>query len=190
MLRPNLAAKQFLDGRPVIVAGGALALVALVLSAVSLGEVVQARGRERNYAGALAGLDARRGELTTKVAEANRKLAGVGWKKLGTETAAMEGVVARHKLVWSQLLVDLERAIPWDVRLTSIAPAFGKDGSLLVSLTGIATGREAWLRLLAHLFTDPKFSDPMPNSEEAPSATNSAGYRFQLTVHYWPGGRP
>jgi Tfp pilus assembly protein PilN len=189
MRRPNLAAKQFLDVRPVMVAGGVLALIALALSALSLGEVVQARGREKSYAEALARLEARRSELTAKVADANRKLAAVGWKKLGTETAAMEGVVARRKLVWSQLLVDLERSIPWDVRLTSIAPAFGKDGGLLVGLTGIATGRDAWLKLLAHLFTDPKFSDPMPLSEEAPSATNSAGYRFQLTVHYWPEGR-
>ena len=50
--------------------------------------------------------------------------------------------------------------------------------------------REAWLKLLAVLFTDSKFSDPLPRSEEAPSATNGKGYQFDLTVRYWSGGRP
>jgi hypothetical protein len=190
MHRPNLASTQFLDARPVLVAGAALAVVALALSAISLGEVFRAHGREKNYAATLQRLETRRSELVTQVEQANRQLADVGWKKLQTETTALTGVVARRKLVWSQLLADLERVIPWDVRLVNITPSVDKDGSVLINLTGVATGREAWLKLLAALFTDPKFSDPMPRSEEAPSATNGQGYRFTLSVHYWPGGRP
>ncbi len=190
MRRPNLASRQFLDVRPVFVAGGVLALFALGLTAVSLGEFFQARGKERAYADALRRMESCRSELIAKVDETNRQMAAVGWTKLQAEAAAMQGVVARRKLVWSQLLADLERAIPWDVRLTNIAPSIDKDGSVLVSLNGMATGREAWLKLLAKLFTDPKFSDPMPNAEEAPSATNGLGYRFKLAVHYWLEGRP
>jgi hypothetical protein len=190
MRRPNLASSQFLDVRPVIVFGASLALVALVLTGISLGELVQARGKERAYAVALRRTDARRTELVTAVEGVNRRLAGVAWKKLQVETTAMEGVVARRKLVWSQLLADLERVVPWDVRLLSINPSVDQNGSVVVVLNGVATGREAWLKLLAVLFTDRRFSDPVPNSEEAPSATNGLGYRFQLTTRYWPEGRP
>ena len=35
-------------------------------------------------------------------------MTAVGWKKLQVETAAMQDVVARRRLVWSQLLADLE----------------------------------------------------------------------------------
>ncbi len=189
MRRPNLASNQFLDVRPVVVVAAVLTLAALGLTAVSLAEFFRARGREKEYAGALARMESRRSELVAKVEQTNRQMAAVGWKKLQAETAAMQEVVARRALVWSQLLADLERTIPWDVRLTSIVPTIDKDGSVVVGLTGIATGRPAWLKLLARFFTDPKFSKPIPNNEEAPSATNGLGYRFQLTVHYWPEGR-
>jgi Tfp pilus assembly protein PilN len=189
MRRPNLAVRRFLDVRPVMAAGAVLAGVALVLTAGTLLEVFHARGKEKSYADTLQDMEARRSELRSKVERINRQLGAVAWKKLGIETAAMQEVVARRRLVWSQLLADLERVVPWDVRLISIAPAIDKDGSVLITLTGVATGRQAWLKLLAVLFTDSRFSDPMPLAEEAPSATNGQGYRFTLALHYWPEGR-
>jgi hypothetical protein len=188
--RPNLAVRQFLDVRPVLLTGGVLAFVAVVLTVVSLAELFHARGKERAYADTLGRTEARRNQLAARVERLNHQLAGVGWKKLDGETSAMAGVVARRQLVWSRLLADLERVMPWDVRLISIAPSIDKDGSVLIGLNGVATGREAWLKLLAILFADSKFSDPIPRTEEAPSATNGLGYRFSLTVHYWPEGRP
>jgi hypothetical protein len=190
MRRPNLASSPFVDVRPVLVVGGALTLVAIVLTGISLGEVVRARGRERAAASALVRLQARRTELATKVEATNRKLAGVGWKKLQVETVAMQDVVARRKLVWSQLLAELERVVPWDIRLVDITPMINRDGSIEVDLSGAATSREAWLKLLALFFVDPKFSNPLPRAEESPSVTNGQGYRFSLTVRYWPEGRP
>jgi type IV pilus assembly protein PilN len=189
MGRPNLAARPFENVRPIWVAGGALALAALVLTAVSLGDFVSAHGRERAAAGSLTRLRARRAELATKVEAANRQLAAVGWKKLQGETTSLEDVVARRRLVWSQLLADLERVVPWDIRLVSITPSVAKDGSLQIALDGLATGRDAWLKLIAALFADPRFSDPLPRSKEAPSARNGLGYRFSLTVRYWPEGK-
>ena len=188
--RPNLAAKRFENVRPVWVAGVGLALAALVLTGVSLADFVSAHGRERAATGSLGRLRARRAELVAKLEAANRQLAAVGWKQLQGETKSLEAVVARRKLVWSQLLADLERVVPWDVRLMSITPSVGEDGSLQIALDGLATGRDAWLRLIAALFADPKFSDPIPRSEEAPSARNGLGYRFSLTVRYWPEGKP
>ncbi len=189
MRRPNLAAQPFLDVRPVWLAGGVLAAVALVLSALSLAEFVSARGRELSAADLLRRTRARRAELAAQVEAGNRELAAVPWRKLQLETSSLQVVVGRRRLVWSQLLADLERVTPWDVRLVQITPTIAKDGTVQVELAGLATGREAWLKLLAVLFTDSRFSDPLPRSEEAPSATNSKGYRFILSVRYWPEGR-
>lgn len=188
--RPNLASNPQLDVRPVLVAGVALGLVAVVLTAISLSGFIRARGTEKAAESALVRLQARRTELVTKVETINRKLAGVRWKALQAETVAMQEVVARRTLVWSQLLAEFERLVPWDVRLLSIAPTIDKNGSVLVGLSGVAASREAWLKLVALLFVDRKFSEPLPTSEESPSATNGQGHRFSLTVRYWPEGRP
>ena len=187
--RPNLAAHPFLDVRPVWVAGAVLAVAALVLTGVSVGDLVRERRTERDAAAKLARLQAKRAELGAQVEAANRRLAAVGWKKLQLETNSLQNVVARRRLVWSQLLADLERVVPWDIRLVSIIPAVSPDGDVRVAISGIATGREAWLKLLAVLFTDRRFSDPLPTGEEVPSASNSQGYKFQLSFRYWTEGR-
>jgi type IV pilus assembly protein PilN len=186
MGRPNLARRPFLNLRPVWLAGAALALVGVVLTLVSVSEVLSAKGQEATQAQRLAELQARRAAVAQDVETLNRSLAHVHWRSLEQESASLAGVTSQRELVWSVLLADLERVIPWDVRLLSISPSIGQDGSLHIVLAGVAASRDAWLRLLTALFHDPRFADPVPGSEEAPSATNAQGYRFQLRVRYLP----
>jgi hypothetical protein len=88
------------------------------------------------------------------------------------------------------LLVDLERTLPWDIRLISISPQLDSQRRVDLKLTGIAVSRAAWLGLLETLFTDGKFSEPVPESEEAPGVGSPQGHRFALRAVYWPEGRP
>jgi Tfp pilus assembly protein PilN len=188
--RPNLARRPFLDSRPVWVAGGVLAVIALVLTGVNLLEFVAAQGAERALEAEEQALRSRYAELAAAVQAADRRLAAVGWRRLEADAQTMQEVVARRRVAWSRLLVDLERVVPWDVRLVSVVPVIDDKGVVLVTLTGVATGRDAWLKLLGRCFADGNFSEPVPGSEEAPSAGNTLGYRFQLRVRYWPEGRP
>lgn len=190
MNRPNLASQPFLDTRPVILAAAALSLAALALTAVSVSEFVTVRTTERGHAQRLEELRAKRATLVAEVEAKNRELAAVPWKKLNSETGAMGAVLKGRRLSWSALLSDLERVVPWDVRLVSVAPAIGEDGTVALGLDGIAMSRDGWLRLLARLFTDRSFSEPLPQSEEAPGENNALGYRIRLRARYWPGGRP
>jgi type IV pilus assembly protein PilN len=190
MSRLNLAARPFDDIRPVWVTAAALLIAAGTLTAVSLAEFVGAKGAEKAASEKLQNLLTRRAELSASVEKTNRELAKISWKKLDAETVSLKNVVARRKLVWSQLLADLERVMPWDVRLITIAPTVDPKGTIKVALTGLASGREAWLKLLATLFADRRFSDPLPQSEETAAATSGQGHRFQLVVDYWPEGRP
>ena len=189
MHRPNLAREPFANTRPVWVTGVALALLAALATTVSVVEYVGKHGQEQAAASRLVTLEARRAELATEVRAANEKLSRVSWKALAGEAASLGQVVAHRRLSWTLMLGDLERVLPWNVRLVSISPSVDADGQVKLVLAGVATGREAWLELLARLFTDSHFSEPVPLSEEAPGATNSQGHRFQVSVHYWPEGR-
>jgi len=189
MERPNLARAPFLDTRPVIAVSAALTVLALVLTAMSVFEVASAKGEEHSLAERLKQLEARRTELSGQVVNVDRELGHESWKRLEQETASLQRVVAQRSLAWSRLLADLEEAVPWDVRLVSIMPKVDEDGTMTVALAGIATSRSAWLRMLASFLGSKRFSDPVPGSEEAPGASNSLGYRFQLSVRYWPEGR-
>ena len=188
--RLNLAARPFEQVRPVWVAAIGLLALGAGLTAVSLGEFVGAKGAEKAASQKLERLLAQRAQLSASVDKSNRELAKVGWKKLQAETASLRDVVGRRKLVWSQLLADLERVVPWNVRLTTITPTLDAKGGIKIALNGLASGRDAWLKLLATLFADPHFANPLPQSEESPTATSGQGDRFRLTVDYWPEGRP
>jgi hypothetical protein len=102
----------------------------------------------------------------------------------------MQQLVVQRAALWTSLFADLERVLPWDTRLLSITPQTGEGGEILVSLSGVAADRTAWLKLLGRFFTDSRFSDPIPRSEEAPGEQNAVGYKFTLLVRYWPEGRP
>lgn len=188
--RPNLAGRPFVDSRPVWVVGAALGAVALVLTTVNLAEFISTQGAERALEVEERALEARFAELQGSVRAADGRLAAVKWRQLEAEASTLQEVVARRRVAWSRLLVDLERVVPWDVRLVSVVPTVDDKGAIRVDLTGVATGREAWLKLLGRCFVDQSFSEPVPASEEAPSASNTLGYRFQLRVRYWPEGRP
>lgn len=188
MRRPNLALHPFLDVRPIWVLGDALILVAVVLTVVNVAEFWHARSAERASATRLHELQERRVQLLSQVDSTNRQLAKINWKKLEGETASLHAVVAKRQVVWSQLLADLERVLPWDVRLINIAPSLGPKGVITIALDGYATGRDAWLKTLAVLFADRRFANPVPQQEEAPSDKNAFGYHFQLTAEYWPEG--
>ena len=138
----------------------------------------------------LVRLQGQRAALTRRIEATNRRLAAVAWKKLQGETSSLQEVVARRRLVWSQLLADLERVVPWGVRVVSVNTTVAADGTLQIGLQGLATSRDGWLKLVVVLFNDSAFSDPLPTSEEASSAKNTLGYGFALSVRYWPEGRP
>jgi Tfp pilus assembly protein PilN len=188
MLRPNLAREPLLDTRPVLAVSLALAAVAFVLTAVSLIDFLNARGREREQSERLSALRQEHQRLRAEVEAASRRLAAVGWKQLESEASSLGSVAAKRRLSWSQMLADLERVVPWNVRLTSINPGVDDKGLITLSLTGVAADRESWLQLIARCFADSCFSDPRPASEEAPIASGSQGYQFVLSVKYTPGG--
>lgn len=190
MDRPNLARSPFHDSRPVLLVGSVLAVTAVLLTIVSLAELVSVRTEEHVLAGRLVELRERGRTLRSQVVTSNRRLSTVAWKALSSETSSLGGVVTRRQFSWTRLLRDLERVVPWDVRLVSVDPAIEADGRIRVGLQGIATDRGAWLRLIARLFTDGSFSDPLPSSEESSTSSGMPGYRFQIQVRYWPEGKP
>jgi outer membrane murein-binding lipoprotein Lpp len=189
MQRPNLAARPFLDSRPVIVTGVALAVVAVALTVLSVANYLSERGQATQLAAAVRDLDSQASRLSAEVATLDRQLAVAPWKKLRAETASMQRLVVQRTAMWTTLFADLERVMPWDTRLLSITPQAGEDGEIMVALTGVAADRSAWLKLLGRLFSDPRFSDPTPRSEESPGEQNAVGFKFTLMVRYWPAGR-
>lgn len=190
MTPPNLASRPFLNTRPVwllVITSGALALA---LSATNLhlwlasnrSLAVQVERRDEMLA------EQRQLEATLKSDSAT--LDRVPWKTLNRRVTNLNLVMRAHDFSWLDLLDDLARVLPREVRITRIAPTFDGD-TVRLSLQGIARSRDDLLDLLDAMITDPEFDEPRPRTETFPEQAASATYEFTLDVLYTPqGDRP
>lgn len=185
MITPNLASRPFLNNRPVwllTVAAFAAALLLIILN-IRLFLVADR---------ALDDETAKRDQLELRVAELEERLRSevttlerVPWRSLRGRVDAVNLVLREHAFSWLQMLDDIERIMPYDVRLTRISPVVGTDGVSL-SFEVIARNRDAMLELLDNLIADPRFEEPAPSAEGTPEESGTGVYTLSLTVLYRP----
>jgi Tfp pilus assembly protein PilN len=185
MITPNLATRPFLNTRPVwlvtAVAGG-LALILLVLNLrlfLVANRVIVDETATRD-----ALLEKHR-DLEAAARKDVEALERVPWRSLTRRVDATNLVLREHAFSWLAMLDDIERVMPYDVRLTRITPSVGADGVIL-SLALIAHNRDAMLQLLDNLVADPRFSDPTPSTESTPEENAAAASIMHLRVNYYP----
>ena len=185
MITPNLATRPFLNTRPVWLVTAAAGLATLILLGLNL----------RLFLVSNRALD----EETTRrdmLVEQHKTLEGavrtdiealerVPWRSLTRRVNATNLVLREHAFSWLGMLDDIERVMPYDVRLTRITPGVGAD-EVTLSLALIARNRDAMLQLLDNLVADPSFSGPTPATESTPEESTTAEYVMSLRVTYHP----
>jgi Tfp pilus assembly protein PilN len=185
MITPNLATRPFLNTRPVWLVTAAAGLAALLFLALDLRLVFVANRTLINESERLDALIVRHQELKAEVTRDVEALKRVPWRTLARRVEATNLILREHSFSWLGMLDDIERVMPYDVRLTRITPNVGPDGVTL-SLALIALNRDAMLELLDNLVADPRFSNPTPMTESTPEDNSSAAYVMVLRVEYDP----
>jgi Tfp pilus assembly protein PilN len=182
---PNLASRPFLNTRPVWLLTAVAGTLAVALSAVNLNLwLVSNRGLEEQLARErtlLAEQQQLVNELKVDVAALDR----VPWRPLNRRVEDLNVVLREHAFSWLQLLDDVERVLPREVRIIRISPTVGKQ-DVELGLDGVARDRGAFLDLLDNLIADPSFDEPRPRSERTPEQSSGAGYDFTVSVKYRP----
>jgi Tfp pilus assembly protein PilN len=185
VITPNLATRPFLNTRPVWLVTALAGAAALILVALNLRLFFVANrslGDEMERRDALL---QRHHALEAGLREDIKALERVPWRSLSSRVEATNLVLREHAFSWLGMLDDIERVMPYDVRLTRIAPAVGPD-EVILSLALVAHNRDAMLQLLDNLIADPRFSNPTPSSEATPEQSMTAGYEMSLRVNYEP----
>jgi len=185
MITPNLATRPFLNTRPVWLVTAAAGFAALVLLALNLRLFLVANRSLEDEVATRDMLLERYELLETEVREDIRTLERVPWRTLTRRVQATNLILREHAFSWLGMLDDIERVMPYDVRLTRIAPAVSAEGVTL-SLELIAHNRDAMLQLLDNLIADERFSGPTPATESTPEEETTPDYVMSLRVNYHP----
>jgi Tfp pilus assembly protein PilN len=186
MIVPNLASRPHLNTRPVWVMTAVAGILALVFAVVNIVVWIHSSRSLEEQIALQAELENEYQRLSAEVAEQAENLNRVPWRSLTARVNAVNAVIREHDFSWVAMLDDIERVLPYDVRLTKINPKVD-SATVLLSLSAIGRTREALLELLDNLIADPSFSDPTPSAEVTPEESG-LGYVLTLTVVHHPKG--
>lgn len=185
MIAPNLASRPHLNTRPVWMVIAVAGFLALVFAVVNASVWFKSNRSLEEQIELQAELKAEHDSLSASVGEQAESLNRVPWRSLSARVNAVNSIIREHEFSWIGLLDDIERVLPYDVRLTKITPKVDVE-TVNLSFTAIGRNREALLDLLDNMIADPSFSDPAPSSEATPEESG-LGYVLGMTVVHHPG---
>lgn len=195
-IRPNLARRPFVDSRPANVAAVLLLLVVLVLTLVSVRTVhAYLEGSRQSRAG-IASLrtEIARFEASARAAEEKLTRFDLAGMSAGAEEA--NELVRLRSFSWSRFLTRLEKTLPYDVRVVSVALSKGTekkktgaqgprvDEAFRVSLLLVSRDPDGLPKLIRAFYASPWFDAPTPLSETGGEQGSAEGRSFVLDILY------
>jgi hypothetical protein len=185
VITPNLATRPFLNTRPVWIVAAVAGLLTLILIGFNLRLYLVANRYLDDETAMRDELEHRYSALATEVRTHVNVLEKVPWRSLEGRVDATNLILHKHSFSWIEMLDDIERVMPYDLRLTKISPSVGPD-EVTLSLVAIARNRDAMLDFLDNLIADPRFENPTPSSERTPEETTLSTYLLSMRVTYRP----
>lgn len=184
-MRPlNFASQPFRNERlPALLFGTAsvLLIAATLYHAVVVRALLPARTSKlhREVAALESELDRLRAESRTLQAPSPDKQAIAEW-------SVLKDLVDRRTFSWTGLFARLERVLPREVRLVSIAPDV-KQGQVILALIAVAQPSQAGLGLVGLLERRAEFEDVYPVNV---TEKDDGAAEFNYTMRYLPGATP
>lgn len=190
----NLAARPFVNERPVRRAALLLLVGGLALAAVNGWLYTRYVLSRSASAGELDRIETQIQVEERRLGELSRQLAAADLTQQNELVRFLNDRIAERTFGWSVLFDRLEDLMPEDVRLVSLSPRQADRGPrratadgareqrFNLALAGIAREPEAVLELIDSLFADPAFRDPSPHQE----AFRDRQVHFTLDVIYLP----
>jgi Tfp pilus assembly protein PilN len=179
----NLAARPFRDYRPVYAAVVLTALLTAFLALNNIDTFLRYRTETKTTRANIAKLEEDITNEQRRAETLTQRLRGVDIKLLATQTEFANAQLAERAFSWSELLDRLERILPPDVRLQSVVPTFGKDGSVHLAMSCQTKTGEGLTNTINRFNFDRQFSNAFPTSE---THLETGEYRFTLGVDYRP----
>lgn len=181
-LHLNLASRPYRDYRPVyaVVVVVSLLIAFMLLNNIETG--VRYARDTRTTREKIAGIEQQTEAENRRAADAAQRLRGVNVKVLADQAQFVNARLAERAFSWSELLDQLERVLPDDVRIQSIAPSFSKEGLVHLTLDMVGKTDQSMIHTLDRLNRDPRFANAFPTSE----SKSNEGYHFGIGVDYKP----
>lgn len=182
----NLAGTPYRNYRPVYIVAAVMAVLSLLLLLVNATTAYRYMIDTKETRGRIAELELQTAEEQRATRAVEESLRGVNISAINAQSAFVNSKIEERAFSWSNLLDQLEKVVPSDVRLISLAPSINKQGNIALTLSCVSRNPNGLLKFLDRLFADPHFRSTFPNGESnQPDGTRS----FTINTEYLPEGR-
>lgn len=179
----NLASEPFRRDRAMVMASAAVSL----LLAATLGMLVY-----------LAMLDrAQLGDLRKDIARLNQQIKVVSAEQSKYNAVLLKPenavVLERSQFInnlllykgvsWSQLFTDLEKVVPYNVKVVALHPAITPEGKVLLDMTAASASPEAMIDCMKALENSPLFGEVSQRQTNPPTQSEPL-FKYRFTVNY------
>jgi hypothetical protein len=195
--RFNLARRPFVDTRPANLTAGFLVVLVAALSFVAARTVIRYFADSSRTRASIASLRAEISSLEEARQKADASLARVDVASLAADVEDANEIALRRAFSWTRFLSRLEKTLPSDLRIASIAlqkrpeasgsRAAGRPGpaeTVLVNLTLISRDPNGLPKTIRAFDASPWFDTPSPASEDRGEKGLPEGRRLVLSVVY------
>jgi len=180
----NLAIEPFRRDRPVLVATAALGLLLTILLGFQVKTIVSERRDGAEIHIAIDRLNSQLRGITSEQAKLNALLRRPENAEVMERSLFLNALIDRKSISWTRLFADLEKVVPYNVRLVSVRlPEVDSDNRVQLDMVVGAKERPELLELVRHLEASPQFGETNVQSTTPPSQTDPF-YRYHVVVSY------
>jgi type IV pilus assembly protein PilN len=179
----NLASQPFRRDRAMIAASSAV-IVALVLTFGALLLFIQ---QDRQQLAGLRQSIARLNRQVSAASQEQSRLESIMRQPQNAsvlEWSALINTLIYHKSIsWSKLLADLEKTLPYNVKVVAIHPSIDAMNHVKLDMTLGSANAGSIVEALKSFETSPAFGTVLPGNSLPPTQAEPL-YRYRLTVNY------
>ena len=179
----NLASEPFRRDRPMIVASASVAVLMAGVLSMLVWLAIAERGEMASTRQAIERLE---GQVRTMSAE-QAKLEAVLRQPQNAEVLErslfLNELLQRKGISWTRIFSDLEKVMPYNVRLVSVRPEITPRSQILLTMQIASQSREPLNQMVKRLETSELFGN-VTVPVTTPPGQNQPLYLYRITVNY------
>ncbi len=179
----NLSSTPFRRDRTMLLASGLVCvlLVGLLVALISLARMD--RGARASSQLQIDQLQKELRQVTAEQAKADLVIRKPENAEVLDSTIFLNSLLYRKGISWTRMLADLEKTLPYNVRVMSVRPSVNAKNQISLDLIVAAESPEPVIQWMQTLEGSTLFSAPYQHTSMPPTQ-NEASYRYRLSVTY------
>ena len=179
----NLATEPFRRDRQMLMGSAAIALLLALLLVFQVFKIVSERHQAADIRIAIDRENEQIRAISAQQAKLNATLRKPENAVVLERSLFLNTLIDRKAISWTKIFADLEKVVPYNVRLISIRPAVNSQNQIVLEMHVGAERTEYLLQLLKKLESSELFGHTSVSSSLPPSQTDPL-YRLTVNVNY------